>query len=337
MSEATNVATSASPDLPTDLPPSVQLAGHLGELEAFLENAALGFHWAMLDRLEDGVYLVDPQRRIRYWSSGAERITGYAAAEVLGRRCADNLLRHVDAQGHCFCEGGCPLAAVMVDGQPRSVDVVLHHKDGHRVPVHVFGAAIHDWQGNIIGSFETFSDASESAAATERIRELEAEAYLDALTGLPNRRYFESALASRLAELQREGLRFGVILGDVDHFKRFNDEYGHETGDRVLKMVAQTLAHSCRSYDMVARWGGEEFIALTGHGTPEKVQALADRIRALVEHSTLEHDGRVLNVTISLGGTVARDDDDTASLFGRVDELLYQSKCGGRNRVTFAA
>jgi diguanylate cyclase (GGDEF)-like protein len=131
-------------------------------------------------------------------------------------------------------------------------------------------------------------------------------------------------------------LRFGLILGDVDHFKRFNDEYGHETGDRVLAMVAQTLAHACRSYDLPARWGGEEFAVLAGLGTPERVQALAVRLRALIEQSTLEHAGRILHVTVSLGCTLARDEDDAASILCRADGLLYESKSGGRNRITFA-
>lgn len=319
-----------------DLPASVLLAGRLAGLDKFLEDAALGFHWAMLDQLEAGVYIVDPQRRIRYWSVGAERITGYTAREALCHPCSGGLLEHVDAQGRRLCTEGCPLAAVMTDGRQRSADVFLHHKDGHRVPVRVCGEAIRDWRGRIIGSFETFSDTSELTAAAERIRALEAAAYLDALTGLPNRRYFESTLMTRLAELKREGLAFGLIVADVDHFKGVNDEYGHDVGDQVLQMVARTLAHSCRAYDLPARWGGEEFAVLAGLGVAERVQALADRLRGLVECSTLVNAGRVLRVTISLGATLARDVDDAASLFTRADRLLYRSKTGGRNRVTFA-
>lgn len=330
------MSSTPSTEIAVDLPSSVQLAAQLASLDNFLEGAALGFHWSMLDQLEDGVYILDPQRRIRYWSAGAERITGFTAADVLGRSCADNVLKHVDGEGRCLCHEGCPLAAVMQDGQPRSADVYLHHKDGHRVPVHVFGEAIRDWQGRIIGSFETFSDITQSAAAIERICALEAEAYLDALTGVPNRRYFESALNTRFAELRRDKLHFGLIMIDVDHFKRFNDEHGHKIGDEVLTLVARTLAHACRVYDMVARWGGEEFTVLAGHGVAAEVLSLANRLRALVENSTLEHGGRVLHVTISLGATLARAEDDAASLLTRADQLLYQSKANGRNRVTFA-
>jgi len=322
-------------DQKTDLPQSVVLGAELAELDAVLENAALGFHWSILDRLEDGVYLVDRERRVRYWSPGAERITGYSAREILGKCCADNLLRHVDADGRLLCLDGCPLAGVIADGRPRSADVFVHHKHGHRVPVHVYGAPIYDWQGNILGAFETFSDRTQQVAAVERIRTLEADAYLDALTGIPNRRYLEQALQSRLVELHRGGLPFGLILGDVDHFKRFNDTYGHKAGDEVLKMVAQTLRHSCRTYDLPGRWGGEEFVVLAGHGSADNVQALAARLVAMTEHSMLIHDDQMLHVTISLGATVARADDSADSLLARADGLLYKSKSAGRNRFTF--
>jgi len=325
----------ADPPLLPVLPYSAQIAAQLAGLDTYLEDAALGFHWAMLDQLENGVYIVDGQRCIRYWSTGAERITGYLAAEVLGRCCAHNLLQHVDAQGQSLCTEECPLLAVMQDGVSRAASVFLHHKGGHRVPVRVHAAAVRDWLGRIIGVFETFSDASESVAAAERIRALEAVAYLDALTALPNRRYFDCALASRLAEFRRAELSFGVILVDVDHFKEVNDTYGHDAGDEVLKMVARTLTHACRAYDLTARWGGEEFVVLAGHGTPARVQALASRLRALVEQSVLEWCRKPLRVTVSLGATVVRADDCATALFARADELLYRSKASGRNRATF--
>jgi PAS domain-containing protein len=115
-----NPIESAEVAAASELPPSVRMAGRLAGLETFLEYAALGFHWAMLDSLDDGVYIVDEQRCIRYWSAGAERITGYTAAEALGRSCADKLLQHMDAEGRCLCTEGCPLAAALTDGQPRS-------------------------------------------------------------------------------------------------------------------------------------------------------------------------------------------------------------------------
>ncbi|MFG0251896.1 MAG: GGDEF domain-containing protein, partial [Phycisphaerales bacterium JB038] len=124
---------------------------------------------------------------------------------------------------------------------------------------------------------------------------------------------------------------------DIDHFKRFNDTFGHEVGDRVLQMVAKTLTHACRSYDLAGRWGGEEFVVLAGRGEEAAVTALAERLRSLVAQSNLDCDEMQLGVTVSLGATVARPDDDAESLFERADRLLYQSKEAGRNLCSFAA
>lgn len=329
-----NVMKNASAAPPAELPRTVRIARQLAGLESFLDEASLGFHWSILDNLHDVIYITDIQRRIRYWSTGAEKITGFPAAEVLGRCCADQILRHVDEQGNCLCTSGCPLTAVMADGRTRSARVFLHHKDGHRVPVQVFGVAVRDWLGRIIGAFESFSDATESLAATERIHLLENEAFRDPLTGLPNRRCSDSQILSRLAERKRDGIGFGVILGDVDHFKKFNDEHGHECGDQVLKVVASSLSHACRSGDFVARWGGEEFLVITAESTPPRLHTVAERLRMLVEHSWIERDGPPVRVTISCGATIARAEDDEHTLFRRVDELLYQSKSAGRNRVS---
>src|SRR5512139_2403015 len=95
---------------------------------------------SLLDNLYDGVYLVDRERRINYWNRGAERITGYKVVEAVGRNCHENFLRHVDAQGNQLCLVGCPLSATMADGEPRSEQVYLLHKNGHRVPVLVRAA-----------------------------------------------------------------------------------------------------------------------------------------------------------------------------------------------------
>jgi diguanylate cyclase (GGDEF)-like protein/PAS domain S-box-containing protein len=319
------------------LPRSLRLAGEMVGLEAFLADAALGFHWDLLDRMEEGVYFVDHTRRVMYWSAGATRISGYEPEEVLGRRCADNILCHVNHRGACLCENGCPLAAVLCDGENRAMEVFLHHKDGHRVPVRVYAAPIRNASGEIIGAFETFSDATARAGDLDRIADLEQLAYLDELTQMPNRRFLERSLASRLGELEREGLSFGFLLLDIDHFKRFNDTYGHDVGDRVLKMVGRTLVNACRQYDLAARWGGEEFAVLAGHGDEEAVRSLAERLRSLVAESHLTHEQGRLSVTVSVGATAARRGDDAASLFNCADDLLYESKQAGRNRVRFAA
>lgn len=286
-------------------------------------------------QLQDGVYFVDHDRRITFWSRGAERITGYAAREVLGARCSDNILMHVDCDGRSMCLGDCPLhRSIFENRENTAAEVFLHHKEGHRVPVYVRTSPLRDVDGNIIGGIETFSDLSWNQALQQRLEELEGMAYLDSLTGVANRRFAQQTLQSRLDERDRYDWRCGLILADIDHFKHFNDTYGHETGDRVLRMVAKTMSHNVRSFDLVARWGGEEFLILLTSVAHDELLNAATKMLALVRQSRLEHDGAKLNVTISAGATLAQTGDTLGTLVNRADELLYSSKAAGRDRVS---
>jgi len=217
------------------------------------------FYKDLVDNLYDGVYFVDLDRRITYWNRGAERITGYSAAQVVGCRCSDNLLMHVDYLGTGLCGAGCPLAATCLDGRAREAEVFLRHRDGHRVPVQVRASPMRDAEDRIVGAVEVFTDRSTQSDLEHRAEELRRMALLDHLTEVANRRYLEMLIESRLAELERYGWPLGVLFVDVDHFKEVNDTYGHTAGDHVLRMVARTLASAARSFDVVGRWGGRSF------------------------------------------------------------------------------
>ena len=293
------------------------------------------FYKEIIDNLYDGIYFVDRDRVITYWNKGAERITGYSAVQTVGRACRNNLLNHVTANGIQLCQHNCPLAAVMEDGNEREAEVFLHHADGHRVPVVIRATALRDHEGQVIGAIESFSNNTSMIDARQKLRELRQIAMTDALTGLGNRRHLEGRLSAAIAEYQNNASATGVLFIDVDHFKQFNDAHGHNTGDNVLRMIANTIHYALRATDTVGRWGGEEFIAIL-YDTQEKeaLQAAAEKVRTLVEHSRLDVNGRGLAVTVSVGGTLLCPDDTPELLVQRADQLMYLSKQAGRNRVT---
>lgn len=291
-----------------------------------------GFYKQLLDSLYDGVYFVDTDRRITYWNKGAERITGYRSDEVLGRQCSDNVLVHSDNMGSALCRTLCPLAATIKDCHERTTLVFLRHKDGHRVPITVRVTPIMDEDGSVAGGVEIFTDNAPALGALERVAELERLAYLDALTGLANRRFAEINLRARIEEFQRYGWVFGVLFSDIDRFKDVNDRHGHVLGDDVLRMVAKTLQNSVRPFDVVSRWGGEEFVVILANVQGRELQTAAERSRALVEQSILPVSGG--NVTISVGATLALPQDTAETIVQRADALMYRSKQAGRNCVT---
>ena len=292
------------------------------------------FFKSLLDNLFDGVYFVDGDRRIVYWNRAAEAITGYPAADVLGRHCHDNILRHVDDDGTALCHTACPVAAAMAEGDAHDAEVTLHHKRGHRVPVHVRVSPIRDADGNITGAVEIFSDNTARVQQRQRMEDLERQSLMDALTHVANRRCMEMNIASRLQELDRYGHGFGLLFMDIDRFKTVNDTYGHDVGDEVLKMVARTLSANTRVFDITGRWGGEEFIAILMNMDAATLGLAANKLRRLIAQSSLDHGNRSITVTVSIGATLAGTGDTVGALVKRADALMYQSKENGRNQVT---
>lgn len=288
----------------------------------------------VLDNLYDGLYLVDRDMRIVYWNKAAERITGFASAEVVGTRCADNILVHIDGRGNILCKDRCPLAMAMKDQKGSEADVFLKHKKGHRIPVAIRVSSLVDDSGATIGGIQLFSDISSRKIVEARVGELERMAMLDNLTGVANRSFLERELSICLQVRKRVAVSVGVLFIDVDYLKGFNDTYGHDVGDEVLRLIAQTLKKNSRPFDAVGRWGGDEFMAIIRNVTAEQLKEIGNRLRAMVENSPLTAAAKRSSVTISLGATIIRDDDSLESLLKRADTLLYASKEAGRNCLT---
>jgi len=173
----------------------------------------------------------------------------------------------------------------------------------------------------------------------ERDDRLSKLATTDALTGLANRRHAMETIETMAIRAYRKGEPLGLIMLDIDFFKKVNDRYGHPVGDLVLKEVSRVLQASAREYDLVARLGGEEFLVICDNGTEEVTTAVAERIRQSVENRRIEYQsGQYLNVTVSLGvySSVPQPNDGIELPIKTADEALYRAKESGRNRLVVA-
>jgi diguanylate cyclase (GGDEF)-like protein len=161
----------------------------------------------------------------------------------------------------------------------------------------------------------------------------------DALTELWNRRVIIERLAQELARAQREKSSLGIVLVDIDHFKRINDSLGHPVGDEVLQQVAKRLADAVRPYDAVGRIGGEEFLLVAPHCDVDGVQAIAERVRKSIADTPIATTRGPIPVTASFGVNAMRAEDklDLKALIEAADRALYRAKAEGRNRVSSAA
>ena len=178
--------------------------------------------------------------------------------------------------------------------------------------------------------YTTFKDVTQNKHKEEKLFEA---ASTDPLTGLFNRRQFETMATTQLSLAHRYNTPHCIIMIDIDHFKRVNDTYGHDAGDEVLKYIALVLKTSLRASDILARYGGEEFILFLPHTSPTEAWQVAERLRSSVEQSKIKTKTDILNVTISLGlsstQTLTLDEQ-----IKEADTALYASKTTGRNKAT---
>ncbi len=289
----------------------------------------------VLDSLCVGVYMVDRDKKITYWNQAAAEISGFSSDEVRGQRCSDGILVHIDRAGMDLCQFACPLERALFEGKQSKDEVYLRHKDGHRIPVSVCIAPLIDADGQVVGCSQAFTRNTPGYETLARLEQLEEEALRDSLTGLANRRHTEQRIEIKLGELLERGWSFGVLFVDIDGFKAVNDTYGHDIGDRVLKMLAATLRDNTRADDLVGRWGGEELVVLLADVTRRSMTNIAEKLRYLVEQSAVFVDNsRQIQVTISIGAALAERSDTVTTLMERADRLMYRSKGLGKNRVS---
>jgi diguanylate cyclase len=163
------------------------------------------------------------------------------------------------------------------------------------------------------------------------------EAVTDALTGLVNRKGFSEAMEEAISLVTRSAEIPCLLMLDIDHFKRINDNYGHLLGDKVIQFIGKTLQSSVKGKDTAARYGGEEFAVLLPETTLEGARALAENIRSTVERGRIrrmDNKESIGAITVSVGVARYRDGELASEFIGRADAALYASKHGGRNRVT---
>jgi diguanylate cyclase (GGDEF)-like protein len=155
----------------------------------------------------------------------------------------------------------------------------------------------------------------------------------DQLTGVMNRHSFERAIHYEMERSERYGTSVGFLILDIDHFKLFNDTHGHNEGDRALRSTAQWIRGNVRSSDLVARWGGEEFVVAIHECDRETAAGVAEKICRGIADAPISSARRV---TVSIGVALYRPGDTIESLVGRADDALYRAKRSGRNRVEIA-
>jgi diguanylate cyclase (GGDEF)-like protein/PAS domain S-box-containing protein len=280
---------------------------------------------AFLDTTRDGVVVIDDRGMILEFNAGAEKLFGYAGVEVLGTSL-NQLMPKGDAAVHDQYVAHPHGSQARIMSPTRAVKG--RRKDGSEVQIEVTvgeariaGAQLH------VG---VIRDITERLAFEHQLTEL---ATRDSLTGALNRRAFTEQMDNALQLARRHGHALSLLLMDADHFKKINDSYGHQTGDRVLVSLT-ALAQTClRTTDRFGRWGGEEFVVLLPETDATQAVEVAERLLAAVRCATwLSDTGVELPIRVSIGlATLGSEVPDAEKLIQRADEALYRAKAEGRN------
>ena len=319
--------------------------GH-GEMIALILNAALEFAGAQRGTLvlrgSNGEFRVEgianvEKQQTKVMQSAALHESGLPSTLInYVIRTQSRLVVH-DAQKGCDEVPGLERDPVIQTKQVRSL-LCMPLVTGSDAERDVIGLLYleHDLATGLFTEerFNTLEIIAMSAAGR---LELSRKASFDGLTGLFNHEYFQNILDKEFAACRRYKQELGLLLIDIDHFKQFNDTWGHQVGDLVLREVAQLLKLNSRECDVVARYGGEEMVVIMPSTSMPFVRDVAERMREMIQNHEVIHEGNVLRVTISTG--LSMYDENTATkdeLILRADEALYTSKREGRNRLTIS-
>ena len=290
------------------------------------------FRQRLLDNMRDGVVFMDSSLRILGWNTGAERMTGLAGSSVFQRQFKPGLIHMRTEEGRILRDDECPVLLSIGSGEMRIRRLVIRGRGEQDLSVEAQVIPVSETDGMVFGAAMLLHDVSPEMSLEARCQSLHEAATKDPLTRVANRAEFNRVHQMFvMAHLDRQ-LPCGLIISDIDHFKKVNDTFGHPAGDEVLKGFAALLRTSCRPGDLVARYGGEEFVILCADCDNAVALRRAEAIRksfCQMPHAALGGN----SATASFGVTEIQAGDTPETMLKRADRALYEAKEGGRNRV----
>ena len=273
------------------------------------------------------IWTASPNGTIDYISPSVERVRGFTPAEAMSLSIEQT---HPPASAASVIDFYRRLFAAIEAGAELPVfrgEHQYYRKDGSIMVGEVQVIPQVDDDGRIVEILGVTRDISERKEFEAELRRL---AVYDPVTGVWNRRHGQELMAADLEQARGSSQRLTVLMLDIDHFKSVNDTHGHQAGDRVLGDICRRVLDTVNGTDIVARWGGEEFVVMLRNCGLDDASNVAEKIRSRIADSPF---GMIGSVTASIGVSELRPDDDLASWLARADDALYEAKRSGRNAV----
>jgi diguanylate cyclase (GGDEF)-like protein/PAS domain S-box-containing protein len=291
----------------------------------------------ILNGLQIGVSVLDMQKKIVFWSDGAEQITGYSRLDVLGHPCADNILQHCNQNSCEMCTDRCPISVALHDAKPMEAMTFIHHKSGHRTQVHTWAIPLRNKHGSLIGIIQTFEGDFALGGPGPDDRSMREHGCLDDATGLPNAAMMNAHLRELLGTFGEFQISFGVVCLEISDLTQFRARYGQVATRSILQVLATTLRNTVWPTDFVGRWSEDRFLVILSGCREDALHVVCQRILNMTSSATIQWWGEQLSLTVSIGGTIAIAGDSVESLVQRAQQGLRVNEVAVRDRPALAA
>ncbi|WP_158558742.1 sensor domain-containing diguanylate cyclase [Mitsuokella sp. AF21-1AC] len=279
----------------------------------------------LMDAMPIGCYVLRPDHTVLYWNPAAERLLGFSAEEMQGRRCVDMPL------GCSFTDSSrigshCPAIIAYATGKPRTLEMFMRRKDGRDVLLRNTLVPLKDEEGTVRELVSFFVPLTEENYDQGLVKAIYETATRDPLTCLPGRKFMEVCLDEAMEIYRRTEQPFAVLFADVNNFHDINNTYGHAVGDDLLRAFGIALRQYGRKADRFCRWGGDEFVGLLHLKQPDDIKGAAQRFLRIASDCETTENGQTISCRAAIGITVVRKDDTIHTIVARADHYMYLAK-----------
>jgi diguanylate cyclase (GGDEF)-like protein/PAS domain S-box-containing protein len=280
---------------------------------------------AILESLATGVCVVDRDKKIVFWSDGAEKITGHLRHEVAGRPCDSGDLLQCDQPDCESCNEDSPLARAIKTAQPAEALGFIHHKAGHEVPVYIRASPIRNAHGSIIGAVETFEDQQQTRCLDHRDAGPNLTGCVDEVTGVASHAMMQSHLREALGTFHEVCAPFSILCFQLAGFSHFGASYGQQAASALLCMVARDLENTLWRTASVGRWTDDQFLVILNGCAEDALQSVQGRVRRILANDRIEWWGERLSLAVRIGHATVQPGDSLESLMERAQKSLSVS------------
>jgi len=277
---------------------------------------------SILDSLPAGLCVVDMQKKIVFWSDGAERNTGHLRHEVIGHSCISEALLHCDQTGCEFCKEDCPVARAIKTSHAAEGIGFLHHKSGYEIPVRIHAIPVHNQHGSIIGALESFAELQLAASHNHHDDGLRLPGCIDEITSVASRALMQSHLRRTLTTFVEVQVPFAILCLRLEGLAHFRASLGTEAASSLLRVVARSLESTLWTTDFIGRWSDDQFLVILNGCREDSLPSVRERVRRIAANDGIEWWGERRSLAICVGETSALPGDSVESLIGRAQKSL---------------